>query len=112
MSTLVRSQLLASLRASVQELDRKIEHAEFRINSFRFQFLRNGLLGEKRAELHGLCDERDALIADLETREEEHDLIWDLQCAFSDATDCDGVSDDALRSALDKHGLVVSRKKP
>ena len=62
-----------------------------------------------RAELHGLCDERDALVAEIEAHEEESDLIWDLQCAFSDATDCDGVSDDALRAALERHGLVVSR---
>ncbi len=110
MSTLVRTQLLASLRASVKELDEKIERAEFDIISFAYQFLRNGCLAEKRHELAYMQDERDAIIARLEEAEEAADLLWNLQCAFSDATDCDGVSEDALRAALDHHDLEVRRK--
>ncbi len=110
MSTLVRSQLLNSLREGVAELDEKIERAEYDISSFVFQFQRNGCLAEKRAELAAMHDERDALIAEIETREEEYDILWDLQCAISDATDIDGISDDALRSALKANGLEVRRK--
>ncbi len=112
MSTLIRAQLLASLRAEVAALDEKIERAEFDIISFAYQFLRNGCLAEKRGELATMQDERDAIMARLEEAEEADDLMWDLQCAFSDATDCDGTSQDALREALMNHGLVVSRAPP
>ncbi len=110
MSNLVRTQLLNSLRAEIKSLDEKIERTEFDIISFAYQFLRNGCLAEKRAELAAMQDERDAIMARLEEVEEADDLMWDLQCAFSDATDCDGVSEDALRAALDRHDLEVRRK--
>lgn len=35
------------------------------------------------------------------------DLLWQLQCAISDATDCDGISEDALRVALAAQGIAV-----
>lgn len=55
---------------------------------------------------------RSQLTASLAATDPDPDLMWDLQCAISDATDCDGITDDTLRSALEHHGLVVSRKPP
>ncbi len=75
MSTLIRTQLLDSLRAEVTDLDIKIERAEFNISSFELQFRRNHLLGDKRAELRCLQDERDAIIARIEEAEEADDLL-------------------------------------
>ncbi len=111
MSTLVRSQLLNSLRASVMDLDERIALAERDIAELTFAAPRS-LRADRHAILKRLADERDAIIARIEEAEEEYDLLWDLQCAISDATDIDGISDDALRSALKANGLVISRPPP
>lgn len=120
MSTLVRSMLQNSLaatdpaappRKSVQELEDKIGQAYRDIDYLASQWPppRAGHLVELRASLVGLEDERDALVRAIEETEEAADLMWDLRCAISDATDCDGITDDTLRAALEHHGLIVSR---
>jgi hypothetical protein len=111
MSTLIRTQLLASLRASVQELDGKIERAEFEVSScFESQFRRKYVLNDKRNELRALHDERDALIAKIEEAEEADDLMWSLVCAIQDAYDGEPLTVGSLQAQLDNYGLIVSWK--
>jgi hypothetical protein len=112
MSTLIRTQLLASLRSEVKDLDDKIERAELHIGSFESRFFSrpHGLGDQARAELRALHEERDAIIAKIEEAEEADDLMWSLVCAIQDAYDGEPLTVGSLQAQLENYGLVVSRK--
>ncbi len=103
MTIMSKSKFITSLRENMKELDDKIADALIAIDPE--SLYRAG----RFSKVDALRGRRDGIIAAIEAAEEADDLIWDLQCAISDATDYNGISEDSLRSALEYHGLVVSR---
>jgi hypothetical protein len=110
MSTLVRNQLLASLRASVLDLDEMIADTEKQMTEYTFATPRC-VRNDRRSELKNLYADRDALIARIEAAEEADDLLWDLVCAVNDAYDGEPLTQASLAAQLENHGLVISRKE-
>ncbi len=112
MSTLVRTQLLASLRAGVKELDDRIEEANRVIGEAFTKGTKLSALNSYQ-NLTDLTHERNVLIRKIEAAEEADDILWELVCAVNDAYDGEPLTQASLAAQLENHGLdVIRRAKP